>query len=188
METAELAEAIVLAAGHNESIRAFHHSKEWKHLWTTELILAHPPMRVVFEHAIVYGTIQDAISISRGKKTWGGLIDLQPLKPDDELHPCRITYSLRDTNRLRQKWEFRDNFKLWLGPNRSLVNEAVRLGKKDFLGSLKPEQVEVLRRVLDLAADRFWMLCRNGDSEGPGGIFRFRRRLEERQKRRVPVR
>lgn len=139
-------------------------------------------MRVEYEHAIVLGTIAEGISMRRGKKAWGRFLKIEPLRPDDTLHPFRITYQLKASNKLRQKWEFRDSLKNVLRKDRRLVTLAMRLSRKEFLERLTEQEVRIIRQKLDLEPAVFWRTVRRGDDYGIDGIHAFMRRLEERTK------
>ena len=110
------------------------------------------------------------------------LLSIEPLRPDDVLHPTRIVYQLKATNKMRQRWEFRDTFRNVLGKDRRLVTLAMQLKKRDFLERLTGEDVRIIQRKLDLEPGAFWRAVRKGDEYGVDGIHAFMRRLEERTK------
>ena len=139
-------------------------------------------MRVEFEHAIAFSTFSEALSLRRNKSGWGKLVGIEPLRPDDVLHPCRIVYQLKSSSKMRQRWEFRDTFKKVLGKDRGLVSDAVRLGKRVFLSELSAASARVIQNKLDLKPGEFWRAVRRGERYGPDGIHEFMRRLEERTK------
>lgn len=128
------------------------------------------------------GTIAEALSMRRGKKAWGKFLTIEPLRPHDVLHPCRIVYQLKATNRMRQRWEWRDTFRNVLGKNRRLVALATQLKKSAFLERLSGEDVRIIQNKLDLEPGAFWRAVRKGDEYGVDGIHAFMRRLEERTK------
>ena len=132
-----------------------------------------------FEHAIVFGTFGEALSMRRGKSGWGQFLKLEPLRPDDALHPTRIVYQLKSTNRMRQRWEFRDTFRNVLGKDRRLVTLAMQLNKSEFLGRLTAEDVRIIQKKLDLEPGAGWRAVRKGDQYGEDGLHAFMQRLEE---------
>lgn len=172
---------LVQAAVRNRYVREYHNSKEWyAPCWSTENIVKHPPLRVQFEHATVYGTISEAIDISKSKTTWGKLLGIEPLGPEDVLDPLRIVYTLKASSKVRMRWEFRDTFKSILGKNRKLVNDAVHRTKKDFLAFVKEDDRKAIDYALHISPAEFWVYCRYGERFGPEGIHAFAQLLEER--------
>src|SRR5262249_4958194 len=122
----------VEAANKNESILEFRADPRWAPIWKEENIVQSPPMRVEFDHAIVFGTFGEALFMRRGKSGWGQFVKVEPLRSDDALHPTRIVYQLKATSKMRQRWEFRDTFKNVLGKDRRLVTLAMQLKKSEF--------------------------------------------------------
>ena len=179
---ASFRQRFIEAANRNESIIEFRADPRWAPIWKEENIVQNPPMRVEFEHAIVFAGLGEALSVRRGKSGWGQLAKIEPLRPDDVLHPTRIVYQLKSTNKMRQRWEFRDTFKNVLGKDRRLVTLAMQLKKSDFLKRLSGEDVRVIQRKLDLEPGAFWRAVRRGDEYGVDGIHAFMQRLEERTK------
>src|ERR1700732_2125721 len=89
------------AANLNQSIRDFRQAAEWwSECWREEAITSNPPMRVEFEHAIAFSTFSEALSLRRNKSGWGKLVGIEPLRPDDVLHPCRIVYQLKSSSKM----------------------------------------------------------------------------------------
>lgn len=127
----------------------------WSSCWSEENIARNPPRRVEFEHATVFGTLAEARSLCRGKSSWGALVRIEPIRPRDMLHPTRVVYILKETNRMRQRWEFRDTFKRILGKDRRLVNQAVCESKKEFVAGLSDSDRALLRSALDLTPGSF---------------------------------
>lgn len=102
----------IAAANQNQSVLDYRAGNDWwSGCWTEEAITRNPPLRVEFEHAIVFGSLPEALSMRDGKSGWGQLIKIEPLRRDDFLHPTRITYQLKSSSKMRQRWEFRDSFK-----------------------------------------------------------------------------
>ena len=177
-----LRQPFIEAANQNHSILEFRADPKWAPIWKEANIVQRPPMRVEFEHAIVFGTLGEALSMRRGKSGWGNLLRIEPLRPDDVLHPTRIVYQLKATNKLRQRWEFRDSFRNVLGKDRRLVTLAMQLKKSDFVERLTAEDIRIIQRKLDLEPGAFWRAVRKGDEYGTDGIHAFMQRLEERTK------
>lgn len=169
------------AALSNIAIQEFQQDPQFRELWIEEKIRANPPIRVEFEHATVLGCIHDAGDIAKSKN-WGRLVALQPLLPDDRLYPRNITYVLKETSKLRMRWEFRDTFKNVLGDKRGLVNDAMRNGKQSFVAELRAADARTIRDRLDLSAEQFWQMVQHGERFGPNGIAAFMRSLEEKTK------
>lgn len=134
-----------------------------------------------FEHAMLFAAVNEAGDIAKSK-SWGVIISVKPLEPGDSLHPMRIVYQLKPTSNQRMRWVFRDTLKEYLRKKRSLVNDAVRLTKTDFLRFLKTGDEAFIKAKVDLTASEFWVACRYGERFGPGGIERFARALEEKIK------
>jgi hypothetical protein len=171
------------AANRNKSVQQYRHANEWwSCCWTEEAIRRHPPFRVEFENAIVFASFSEALSFRRNKSGWGKLVCVAPIQPDDFLHPTRITYVLKATSKVRQRWEFRDTFKSILGKDRGLVNDAVRMTKREFVSTVSEEQSRILRSMLHLSPSEFWIASRYGERYGPDGIHRFAEELKERTK------
>src|ERR1041385_6794145 len=116
-----------------------------------------------FEHAIVFSTFSEALSLRRSKSGWGMLLRIEPLRVDDALHPTRIVYQLKPSSTMRQRWEFRDTFKNLLGRDRRLVSDAMRLRKRDFLAQLTEASAQIIRNQLDLGPEEFWRVVRQGE-------------------------
>lgn len=174
-------DSFIRAANQNKSVIEYRNGTEWwSSCWTEEVIARNPPLRVEFEHAIVFGSLAEARSIRDGKSNWGCLLKIEPLRCDDFLHPTRITYQLKASSRMRQRWEFRDSFKRILGRDRRLVGEALRLTKKSFLEAIGESDCRAIRQRLNLQPDEFWRAVRNGERYGEGGIHRFVKELRER--------
>lgn len=172
----------VEAANKNESILEFRADPNWAPIWKADNIVQNPPMRVEFEHAIVFGTFGEALSMRRGKSGWGQFLNIEPLRPGDVLHPTRIVYQLKATNKMRQRWEFRDTFRNVLGKGRRLVTLAMQLKKSEFLERLTSEDVRIIKKKLDLDPGAFWRVVRKGDEYGVDGIHAFMQRIKERTK------
>jgi hypothetical protein len=185
----------------NLSIQGFRKDPELrKHYFTDEDINRNPEMRVEFEHTLVFGTLGDAADLAR-HKSWGktGIINLAPLQPGDWLDPARITYRLKATSHMRQRWEWRDTLKAILRPKRCmvaigrggdirevgavrLVNDAMHYSKGEFLRQLTPEAARTIRDTLDMPPDEFWTVCRYGERRGVGSINAYLKQRYEKTK------
>ena len=177
----EFLRQLTQAANLNQSILQFRRNKEFADLWSETNIAARPPVRVEFEHAIVFGTFGEAFSMRRSKSGWGKLLRLEPLHENDVLHPMRIVYQLKPSSIMRQRWEWRDTLKELLGKDRRLVGEAMRLGKKRFLETIDGSDRQVIRHRLYLDPEEFWRVVRKGERCGQNGIHRFVKELKERR-------
>ena len=171
----------IAAANQNQSVLEYRAGSDWwSGCWTEEAIARNPPLRTEFEHAIVFGSFAEALSMRAGKSGWGRLINIEPLRPDDFLHPTRITYQLKSSSKMRQRWEFRDSFKQILGSRRCLVTEAMRFTKRRFLNSVNESDTRIIRQKLNLSPVEFWRAVRNGERYGENGIHKFVKELKER--------
>lgn len=169
------------AAAANLSIRQFQNDPQFRDLWSDRLLRTNPPLRVEFDHVVVFGSINEAGDIAKNK-SWGLLIGIEPLREDDRLLPRNITYILKATSKQRMRWEFRDTFRNILGNRRPLVSDALRSTKHWFLKGLSHGDAKVIRNRLDLTPDEFWRMVRYGERFGPDGIVAFVSRLEEKTK------
>jgi len=169
----------VQAALTNAAVLAFQNEPKVAVLWTERAVRESPPLRVEFEHAVVFGAINEAGDIAKSK-SWGTLLALKPLEQDDRLYPNNISYMLKSTSKQRMRWEFRDTFRNVLGAKRALVSEALRSSKEWFLGHLDRQDAMVIREKLDIEPGDFWRMVRYGERFGPDGIVSFMRALEEK--------
>lgn len=88
-ESRSLRRLLLEVANKNVSIQEFRIDPKLRSLWCEETIRESPPMRVEFEHAIVLGTIAEALSMRRGKNAWGKFLKIEPLHPHDVLPPLQ---------------------------------------------------------------------------------------------------
>lgn len=103
-------EVLVTAANANRYVLEYRLDREWwASCWSEEAIARNPPIRVEFEHATFFGSLAEAFSVRKGKTSWGSFLRVDPLREDDVLHPTRVVYVLKETNRMRQRWEWREN-------------------------------------------------------------------------------
>jgi hypothetical protein len=172
--------AIVSGALENEAIKHFQAIDRYKPLWVD--VAAWPPMRVEFETAIVFGHIGESVAVAKSK-SWGKVcLGLHPLEPEDQIHPERIIYILKSNNKMRQRWEWRDNLKRILNRDRRLVTEAMRRGQTAFLNWLSPDDERLLFSKLEMNGPKFWVAVRYGERAGENGFEAYFTRLQERTK------
>ena len=123
-------------------------------------------LEVVFDTACVYGTMGEALDYAKNKKSWGKPLAFRPLT-DDELDfinssdPERVGCVLMDNNRIKQKQITRNEYKLLVSAG--LVNDAVKMSKKEFLGRLEDADYLEICRNLDITPEEFWRNCKNGN-------------------------
>ena len=60
---------------------------------------------VEFEKAMVYGSVQDAFSMSKNKLGWGEWVTIWRLPADLSLHPYRIIYELKPCHPRRIRFD-----------------------------------------------------------------------------------
>jgi hypothetical protein len=89
---------LVEAANNNLAIQEYRKHSSWSVCWNEQAIAAKPPLRVEFEHAIVFATLSEALSLRKSKSGWGSFVRVEPLRPDDYLHPTRIVYQLKPSS------------------------------------------------------------------------------------------
>lgn len=149
------------AAQDNEDIQTFQTHPQWKDLWTPEILASNPPVRVEFDHVIILGTVNEAVNLAK-RKSWGKLLTMCPLKPDDPLHPFRVVYLHKESSPYRQHYERRLRLKQILGTGKKLVTRAHRFGKGRFLTSLTEEERVLIATQLKISAADFWRECKEG--------------------------
>jgi hypothetical protein len=89
-------DSFIRAANQNKSVIAYRNGTEWwSSCWTEEVIARNPPLRVEFEHAIVFGSLAEARSIRDGKSNWGCLLKIEPLRCDDSCTRRELPINLR---------------------------------------------------------------------------------------------
>jgi len=171
---------LVVAANSNQSVLEYRTHPSWSECWSELSIATRPPLRVEFEHAIVFATLTEALSLRKSKSGWGSLIRIEPLRPDDFLHPSRVVYQLKPSSKILQRWKARDSLRQILGKYRSLVSDAMRWTKREFLELLQEDSKRIIREWLELEPGEFWRMVRRGESLGNGGIEAFLQRQRER--------
>lgn len=152
---------LVQAALANKDIQAYLADPRWSGVWTVEGITRHPTVRVVFEHAEVIGGSGESLAAAR-HKNFGRFLGIQPLRPDDPVHPCRILFVYKATNAFSRRVEQRRALKRILGrQHRALVTKASRSTKRDFLKlDLTSDGVKAIARRLRLDPGRFWRVAK----------------------------
>ena len=156
-------ELFISAAEANEDVQLFRTHPQWGPLWTQDKIQADPPVRIEFEHVVVLATVREAQAVRRHKTTWGKLLKIAPLRPDDPLNPLRIVFLYKESSSNRQCYERRQQLKQALGrAGKGLVARAIKLTKEQFLKSVRPEEERVVRTRLGLSPGDFWQACRRG--------------------------
>lgn len=119
----------VAAALANRDIRSYLDTPRYAGIWTVEGITRHPTVRVVFEHAEVIGGAGESLSAAK-HKNFGRLLGIEPLRPDDPVHPCRILFVYLASSPYNRRVEQRRALKRLLGRQyRTLVTKAARSTK-----------------------------------------------------------
>ena len=87
----------------------------------------------------------------------GRFLGIEPLRPDDPVHPTRILFVYKATSPYNRRVEQRRALKRLLGRQyRSLATKASRSTKKDFLKyDLTESGAEAIRRRLKMDPGRF---------------------------------
>jgi hypothetical protein len=154
---------LIDAALANQHIRGFLRDLTPPRLWTVEGIQRSPPCRVEWEQAFVIGGIGESFAAAR-HKNWGRFMGVQPLRPDDPVHWCRILYVYKASSLYNRRFEQRQTLKRVLGrQGRSLVNRAARSTKRDFLARLSDLDAQAIKRRLHLEPGQFWRAAKGRD-------------------------
>lgn len=160
---ARVARILVDAALANRDIQAHLADTRSPGLWTVDGVCRNPTCRVEWEHAIVIGGIGESLAAARNK-SWGPFIGVLPLEPDDPVHWCRILYLYKASCPHHRRVEQRHALKRILGRHhRSLVTQASRSTKRDFLASLPELGAYTIKRRLHLDAGEFWRAAKGHD-------------------------
>jgi len=102
---------LVDAANQNLAVRECRTHPSWGECWSEQAIATKPPLRVEFEHAIVFATLSEALSLQKSKSGWGAFVRIEPLHLDDYLHPTRVVYQLKPSIKVLKRWQIRDGFR-----------------------------------------------------------------------------
>lgn len=162
-----LANASVLAA--INSPRAF---------TTRDGILANPPLRGIYEKAIVFGNSNDQLSVLNAAKTkqkFGKFLRFEAFKPDDPFDGLNVLILEIGTARV-QGFDTRVKLKELLGKNRRLLRAARRMKKDQFISSLTNEDRTALRD-LGFTSESFFRSA--NDTRLPEFLDEAQQKLEE---------
>jgi hypothetical protein len=119
--------------------------------------------QVEFEHAIVYGSVQDAFLMARNKEGWGNFLGITPLPSGFPIHPQRITYALKPSNRRYIRYHNRRRSRRILGADRRWVGLAHRFTQKRFFELLPEGAREVIALRLAVTPEQFWRSVKTGE-------------------------
>jgi hypothetical protein len=152
---------LVDAALANRDIQRYLADPKWAQIWTAQGITRHPTVRVEFEQATVIGGIGESLAAAKHKH-FGPLLGIEPLGPDDPVHPTRILFIYKATYPYNRRVEQRRWLKRLLGKeHRSQVTSAARSTKHLFLTHyLTDSGVRAIRRRLKMDPGRFWRLAK----------------------------
>jgi len=158
---ARIAGALIDAALANLDIQGYLRDLTPPRLWTLEGIRRNPTCRVEWEHVTVIGGVGESLAAARHKH-WGEFLGVQPLRPDDPVHWCRVLYIYKATCPFNRRVEQRHALKRILGrKHRKLVTLAARSTKQDFLTHWLTEAgAYVIKRRLNLDPGRFWRIAK----------------------------
>lgn len=134
---------------------------EWARVWTVQGVTRHPTIRLVFQYATVIGGLGESLAAARHKH-FGPLFGIEPLRPDDPVHPTRILFIYKATYPYNRRVEQRRALKRLLGKeHRSLVTSAARSTKHLFLTHYLTEAgAQAIRRRLKMEPGRFWRVAK----------------------------
>ncbi|RJR43940.1 MAG: hypothetical protein C4576_13540 [Desulfobacteraceae bacterium] len=151
---------------------------------------------IEFEHAEVLGNPSEAFSLrwpvngGSPKSKWGTYVGARPLGESDFMFEQYVTYRLKETNEIWQKWVTRNELKGLMGKGfKWVVSKALQLPKKEYLAAIRTwhdeNQEEEIRQmfsekrktlsmfhrpieeiILDrtgLTWDELWRAARNGN-------------------------
>src|SRR5262245_4875870 len=168
---ARIARVLVDAALANECVRTYLNDLTPWHgiygLWTTERVKTDPPIRLEFEHAYALGGLGECLAACENKPTFGKLIGVLPVEPDDPVGETRIIYVFKDSspyNRrvLQRKWMKKQLAHVGR-QYRPLVTQAMRETKGYFLKRYAVAGVaDVLKLAFgpDMDPGRFWRVVK----------------------------
>ena len=158
---ARIARSLIDAALANQDIQGYLRHLTPPRLWTVANVRRNPTCRVEWEHVTVIGGVGEALAAAR-HKNWGEFLGVQPLRPEDPVHWCRILYIYKATSPYNRRVEQRKALKRILGrTHRKLVTLAARSTKGEFLARHLTEAGEfVIRRRVCLDPGEFWRAAR----------------------------
>lgn len=161
---ARIARLLIDAALANQDIQGYLRDLIPPRLWTIDGVRRNPTCRVEWEHTVVIGGIGESLAAAR-HKNWGQFLGVQPLKPNDPVHWCRILYLYKDTSPYNRRVEQRKALKRILGrKHRKLVTLAARSTKQEFLTHWLTETgAYIIKRRLNLDPGKFWRVAKGRD-------------------------
>lgn len=158
---ARVARALTDAVFANADVQAHLRDLNPPKLWTVDGVRRNPSSRVEFEHTTVIGGIAESLSAAKNK-SWGRLLGVFPLKPDDPVYWCRVLFIYKSTSPYNRRFEQRRELKRLLGRrHRSLATHAARATKRDFLTRyLTEDGIQAIRRRLGMTPGWFWRVAK----------------------------
>lgn len=161
VRAARIASTLIQAALANKDIQGYLRDLMSPRLWTIDGIRRNPTCRVEWEHVTVIGGVGESLAAAR-HKNWGQFLGVQPLKPEDPVHWCRILFIYTDTSPYNRRVEQRKALKRILGrKHRKLVTQAMSSTKQEFLTHWLTEAgAYVIRGRLNLDPGRFWRVAK----------------------------
>ena len=111
---ARIANVLIDAALANHDIQAHLADPRPPCLWTIEGVRRNPTCRVEWENAVVIGGIGESLAAAR-HKSWGPIVGVLPLEPDDPVHWCRLLYLYKPSSPYNRRVEQRHALKRILG-------------------------------------------------------------------------
>ncbi len=167
IRVARIARALIEAALRNRSIREQLRDLSAWPLLTIAQVRANPPVKVEFEHAFVVAPLGDCLSAAKGKRSFGQLLSVLPVDPEDEVDRLRVLYYYKESSPYNRRVEQRKWLKKQLGKGaRKLVCLAMRECKRDFLTEMDHEKRgfpggrDRIVQVLGMTPERFWRVAR----------------------------
>jgi hypothetical protein len=153
-------QAAVQAALANLDIQSYLSDPSRFRLWTVEGVDRHPTVRVVYEHAEIIGGLGESLAAAR-HKSFGQFLAVEPLRPNDPVHPSRILFVYKASSPYNRRDEQRRALKRLLDKqHRSPVTRAARSTKRDSLKhDLTTDGAKAIYRRLKLDPGRFWRVA-----------------------------
>lgn len=135
-----------------------------------------------FETATVNAGAGEGMEYRRSKKTWGNLVFISETTVDGE----QIRFGLKENNPIRLKQTTRNEVKNFFSP--SLVNNAMRMKKGDFVESVDPAERHRVERIAGRDLAELWRAIRQGDAALVAHLSRIpSAKREEKRKRGMYV-
>ena len=120
-----LPQPFIKAALANRDIQLHLSDPELSRVWTVDGATRHPTVRVEFEQATVIGDLGESLAAANHKH-FGRLLRIEPLRPDDPVHPTRVLFIYKATDRDNRRFEQRRVLKRLLGKEPRLPNPLRR--------------------------------------------------------------